>query len=341
MKEPVSAGRHPKLLTLSVRSILVKSIAALLQLCALAGFANAQQSRITGAVVNQGDNTQRTTLTGHIHPKATPANDRGRVSPALKLYVTLQFSQSATQRADLTQLLADQQNPNSPNYHRWLAPEQYADRFGVSPADITKITSWLQNQGLTVASVARGRNSLAVNGTAAQIEAAFQTEIHQYQVNGEQHFANATEPSVPTALGAIVLSISGLNNFRLKPLLTKPRYDSGALCGGNCLAPGDLATIYNINPLYSKATPIDGTGQTIAVAGQTDIIVSDITTFRSNYGLPPINLQQKLVPGSPDPGVSNSGDLPEADLDLEWSGAVARNATILYVYAYQITCSAC
>ncbi len=182
-------------------------------------------------------------------------------------------------------------------------------------------------------SVARGRNSVAVNGSAAQIEAAFQTEIHQYQVNGEQHFANATEPSVPAALGAVVLSIRGLNDFRMKPLLTKPRYNSGELCGGNCLAPGDLATIYNITPLYSKATPIDGTGQTIAVAGQTDIIPSDITTFRSKYGLPPINLQQILVPGSPDPGVSNSGDLPEADLDLEWSGAVARNAKILYVYA--------
>ena len=307
----------------------VRSIGAVLSLCALAGFANAQQSRITRSI----DNAQRTTLTGHLHPKATPANDRGRVAPALKLYVTLQFTQSASQKADLTQLLADQQNPGSPNYHHWLTPEQYADRFGVSLDDITKITSWLQNQGLTVASVARGRNSLAVNGSAAQIEAAFETEIHQYQVNAEPHFANATEPSVPAALGAVVLSIRGLNDFRLKPLLTKPRYNSGELCGGNCLAPGDLATIYNINALYSKATPIDGTGQTIAVAGQTDIIVSDITTFRSNYGLPPINLQQILVPGSPDPGVSNSGDLPEADLDLEWSGAVARNAKILYVYA--------
>src|SRR6202034_262309 len=141
-------GRHRKLLTLPARSI-----GTLLQLCTLvgfAGFADAQQSRIPRDI----DNTQRTSLTGHLHPKATPANDRGRVAPALKLYVTLQFSQSASQKADLTQLLADQQNPASPNYHQWLTPEQYADRFGVSPDDLTKITSWLQNQGLTVASVA-------------------------------------------------------------------------------------------------------------------------------------------------------------------------------------------
>ena len=320
----MSAGRHPKLLILPV-----KSIGALLSLYVLSSFASAQQSRIIRPI----DNTQRTTLTGHIHPKATPANDQGPVAGDLKLYVTLEFAQSASQKADLTQLLADQQNPNSPNYHQWLTPEQYADRFGLSPDDITKVTSWLQSQGLTVASVARGRNSVAVNGTAAQIETAFQTEIHKYQVNGEQHFANATEPSVPAALGTVVMSIRGLHDFRLRPRAVKPRYNSENLCGGNCLAPGDVATIYNINPLYSKATPIDGTGQTIAVAGQTDIYTSDITTFRSNYGLPPINLQQILVPGSPDPGVSNQGDLPEADLDLEWSGAVAKNAKILYVYA--------
>ncbi|MGA2715689.1 MAG: protease pro-enzyme activation domain-containing protein [Bryobacteraceae bacterium] len=300
---------------------------ALILFCALAGFASAQQSRITRSL----DNTQRTTLAGHLHPKATAANDQGRVAPTLKLYVTLEFTQSASQKADLTQLLADQQNPNSPNYHRWLTPEQYADRFGMSPDDITKITSWLQGQGLTIANVARGRNWVAVSGSAVQFEAAFQTEIHQYQVNGEQHFANATEPSVPTAMGAVVMSIRGLNDFRMKPLLARPRYNSGDICGGNCLAPDDLATIYNITSAYNKG--VDGTAQTIAVAGQTDIIVSDITTFRSSYGLPAIKLQQILVPGSPDPGVSTSGDLPEADLDLEWSGAVARNATILYVYA--------
>ena len=150
---------------------------------------NAQQSRITKAI----DNQQRVVLSGHIHPRARPEDDQGRVSPSLKMsYVTLELAQSASQHADLEQLLKDQQTPGSGNYHRWLTPEQYADRFGVSTDDINKIEAWLQGQGLTIAAVARGRNWIAVNGEAATVESAFQTEIHEYVSNGETHFANAT-----------------------------------------------------------------------------------------------------------------------------------------------------
>ncbi|HTA45594.1 MAG TPA: protease pro-enzyme activation domain-containing protein, partial [Bryobacteraceae bacterium] len=300
-------------------------------LCLFAAAATAQQSRVRGGINDQ----ERVRLSGHVHPRAIAANDQGRAAPSLKLsYVTLEFNQSASQKAELAQLLADQQNSNSPNYHHWLTPEQYADRFGVSPSDLNAITAWLQAQGLTVVNTARGRDWIAVSGSAAQIENAFQTEIHQYVVNGESHFANATEPSVPAAIAPMVMSIGGLHNFRMKPLKAKPRYNSSSLCGGNCLAPDDLATIYDIKSLYGKG--IDGTGQTIVVAGQTGIVLSDITQFRSNYGLPPINLTTTLVPGSPDPGILNSSsddELAEADLDLEWSGAVARNAAIHYVYA--------
>ena len=299
-------------------------------LCTLTGFANAQQNRINRPV-NVGE---RFTLTGHLHPQATAANDRGRVDASLQLnFVTLTFTRSPSQDADLQKLLADQQNPRSASFHRWLTPEEYADRFGVSPSDLDKITSWLRSEGLTVTSVARGRSWVAVNGSAAQVEAAFQTELHQYLINGETHFANATEPSVPAAIGPMVLGIRGLHSFRMRPLLAKPRYNSFALCGGNCLAPADFATIYSVNALYLKG--IDGTGQKIAVAGQTDVDPSDITTFRRNYGLSANPPQMMLIPGSEDPGVSQD-DLPEADLDIEWSGAVAKNATIIYVYASDV-----
>ena len=176
---------------------------------------------------NPSITAQRVTLTGHVHPKATPANDRGRVAPSLKLsYVTLTLTQSDAQKADLKHLLAEQQNPASPNYHRWLTPGQYADRFGVSAEDIGTITQWLQGQGLSIINVAQGRNWIAVSGSAAQIEAAFATEIHQYAVDGETHFANATNPSVPAAIGGMVLSIRGLNDFRMRPRIQKPKYTS-------------------------------------------------------------------------------------------------------------------
>lgn len=282
----------------------------------------------------------RTILQGQVHPLARPASDQGRVSPALQLsYVTLTLAQSASQQASLDQLLREQQTPGSPNYHRWITPEEYAQRFGASQEDVNRVVAWLQGQGLDIAAVARGRGWIAVNGAAAQIESAFQTELHQYLVNGETHFANATAPSVPTALGGIVRTIRGLHDFRLKPgkHTLKPEYTSR---GTHYIAPDDFATIYDVAPLY--AAGVNGSGQKVVVAGQTQIVLSDITTFRKSYNLPVNDPQIVLVPGSKDPGIApcpSACDLEEADLDLEWTGAVARNATIIYVYSPDVMIS--
>ncbi len=290
----------------------------------------AQPSRIAA----KADDNRRVTLAGHINPRALRAVDQGRVSPNQPLtYVTLALAPSDAQKAELAQLLAEQQTPGSSNYHLWLTPEQYAERFGVSDDDLRKIEIWLQAHSLTVVAVARGRNSIAFNGSAAQVEAAFQIELHQYLTNGEYHFANSTEPSIPAAFAGVVTGIRGLNDFRLKPSKIKqlnPEFTSG---GSHFLAPGDFATIYDITPLYNAG--IDGTGQTLVVAGQTQVSLTDIETFRSTFKLSAKDPQIVLVPGSTDPGVS-SGDLPEADLDLEWSGAVAKNATVIYVYTADV-----
>lgn len=291
----------------------------------------AQQSRITSQV----DNSRRVTLTGHMHPQARPENDRGRVSPSLALsYVTLALTQTDAQKGDLARLLKEQQTVGSPNYHRWLTPEQYGQRFGISDSDLNQVKSWLEAHGLTVVAVTRGRNSIAFSGSAAQVEDAFQIEFHQYLVNGETHFANSTEPSVPAAFGGVVGGIHGLNDFRLKPAKIRqlhPDYTSSR--GVHNLAPNDFATIYDINPLYSAG--IDGSGQTMVVAGQTQINLSDIEQFRTNFNLPAHDPQIVFVPNTKNPGIS-SGDLSEADLDLEWSGAVARNATVIYVYTNDV-----
>ncbi|MGB6945034.1 MAG: protease pro-enzyme activation domain-containing protein [Bryobacteraceae bacterium] len=307
--------------------------------------ATAQSSRITRPV----DNQTRTVLAGNIHPKALAAalagNDQGRVAPSMEIpYITLALAPSANQQAALDKLLVEQQTPGSPNYHQWLTPEEYGQQFGVNDADLGKITQWAQQQGLQVVSVARGRNWIAVSGTAAQVESAFQTEIHNYLVDGETHYANASAPSVPAAFGSVVKAIRGLNDFRLKPRLrapasklssAKPNYTTGQ--GTHYIAPGDLATIYDVTPLYNAG--INGTGQKIAIAGQIEVNLSDIEAFRSQFGLPANDPQPVLV-GSRNPGSNaSSGDLAESDLDLEWSGAVAPNATIIFVYSTDVMTS--
>jgi len=305
----------------------------LLLVAALTPAATAQPDRIAGGI----DKRQMVILPGNVHPKAQPQYDRGAVEASMPLeYITLMTKPSPEQQASLQRLLAEQQDPTLPNYHKWLTPEQYAGRFGLSQNDVEKLTVWLRSEGFTIVQVARGRNWIAFSGTARLVENAFQTEIHYYGVDGEMHFANATELSVPAALAGIVSGFRGLNDFRWKPMgvrvpaltggilpdLLRPFYTTG---GEHFLAPGDIATIYNLTPLYSSG--IDGTGMKMVVVGQTDISLTNIDQFRSGFNLPTndpvvVNLTGHKV---------SDPDLDEAYLDLEWSGAVARNATIYYV----------
>jgi len=317
----------------------------------------AQSDRITSPI----DSSQVVPLAKSLHPKAQPQYDMGAVDPSLALgYVTLLMAPSPTQQRALDQLLAQQQDPNSSNYHKWLTPQQFADRFGLSQNDINKVTAWLKSQGFEILSIGGGRNSVAFSGTASQVQSAFKTEIHNYNIDGQEHFANAMSLMIPAALNGVVSSVMGLHSFLPKPAsqfrgagaVRNSRGDYGDYYDGkfvfpNFLAPDDVATIYHIAPLYGASTPIDGTGQKLAIVGQTDVYLADITDFRSGFNLAPITgcttnangvitacsstyFQYDLV-GS-DPGTTYAcGDLSEADLDIEWSGATARKAQIVYV----------
>ncbi len=291
---------------------------------------SAQPRLIKGAI----QDARRTRMAGHVHPMATAANDIGAMDPGTTLpAMTLVLRQTAAQQADLDNLLAAQQDPASPEYHHWLTPEQYADRFGASADDIAKITAWLAQHNLQVTAVGRGRTSITFTGTAGDVEQAFQISMHRYSVNGRNHFANTTEPSLPTAMEPAIRSIHGLHDFLMKPRsVGRPKYDSSS--GNHYLAPDDIGTIYNVKGLWNAG--YDGTGQKVVIAGQTQVDVTDIQKFRAKFGLAAADPQMILVPNTKDPGVSKS-DLGEADLDLEWAGAVAPQATLIYVYSYDVT----
>lgn len=290
-------------------------------------------------IVQAVDKSQATLLNGNVHPLARPQYDQGRVDSAMPMRVTFIFNMSAAQQADLDALLASQQDRGSPDYQRWLTPEQYGSRFGLSQGDINKVTGWLESEGLQVDSIPASQNAIVVRGSAQQVGAALDTEIHRYLVNGKAQFGNSSSPSVPAALAGVISGIRGLNNFALKPRLvraTSPRFTSG-ITGNHFITPPDFATIYQLNSLYQQG--INGTGQKIVVVGQSDISTSDWTNFRINssnctgcfqYSTNTNLLQTVVVPGDSDPGMLAS-DIDEANLDVEWSGAVAPDATIIFV----------
>jgi hypothetical protein len=338
----------------SVSTISISAIILCLLISSNLAF-GAAPDRITSPI----DSSKMVQLHGGVSLKAKPQYDQGAVDSSLPLsYMTLLTVPSASQKKALRALLVDQQDRHSPLYHQWLTPEQYADRFGLSPNDLQKITAWLQSEGFSIISVARGGNFVVFSGTAAQAEVAFKTQIHNFEVGGTKNFGNTSSPSVPAALAGIVTGVRGLSNFKPKAnfKLRNPQYTYTTSGGSNrYLAPGDISTIYSINQLYGLSPSIDGSGQKLAVMGQTDIYLADLVDFRSTssptgFALPAItgcnttsglvtscgtastNYLQYILIGT-DPGSPSLGDLPEADLDLEWSGAVAKNAQIVYVNA--------
>lgn len=311
------------------RAFYLAAEAALLVV--LSGFSFGQSSaakRIT-APVNDSDVAL---LPGSVHPRTSRAVDQGAVPSSMPLErMAMFFQPSKAQQQDLQKLLADQQDPASPNYHKWLTPEEYGARFGMNPSDLAKISQWLQARGFQNISVSRGLTSIEFDGTAGQVQAAFHTSIHRFVSNGATHYANTVNPSLPSAFAGMVSGITSLNDFRPKPKVV-PHLTSN-ISGNHFLAPGDVATIYNIKSLYNSG--LDGTGQSIAVVGQTSLTATDdgthadIDRFRSLGNLPAINLQQVKV-GSVK---YNANDVDEANLDLEWSGAIAPKATIIFVYS--------
>jgi subtilase family serine protease len=174
------------------------------------------------------------------------------------------------------------------------------------------------------------------SGTAGQVHGAFRTSIHNLDVNGVQHIANMSDPQIPAALAPAVVGIVSLNDFRPHPM-HRMHKDYTFTSGGNtfqAVVPGDLATIYNLNPLFSAGT--SGQGQTVVVIEDTNLFsTADWTTFRSTFGLSTFTSGSlTTVHPAPPTGTNNctnpgtNGDDGEAILDAEYSSAAAPSATI-------------
>lgn len=318
------------------------------------------EARITAAV----DESRLATLRGNTHPLARPEFDQGAAPGSLPMQrMLLVLQRSPAQEAALAVLLEQQQDKSSPHYHQWLTPEQMGQQFGPADQDIQTITLWLQSNGFQIGNVSKSHMVIEFSGTASQVLDAFHTQIHKYTVSGKDHWANASDPQIPMALASVVAGIDSLHNFGRRPAnhvagvfgrskttgavqAVKPLFTYPGGCGSSpsspCYAvgPADFAKIYDVPNLLLNPAPgtvWNGDGITIAIAGESNIDIQDVRDFRTMFGLPAKD--PVIILDGPDPGVV-AGVETEADLDVEWSGAVAPNATIDLVVAEPTATSA-
>jgi len=323
------------------------------------------QSRITQEI----DSTRVVTLHGNVRADLTAGRDLGTVEDGLQMRLYLVLQRSPEQQTALDNLLARQQQPGAPEYHKWLTPQEYGERFGASPADIAKISAWLEAQGMHVNGVMNNAMFIDFSATALQVREVFHTQLHYYNIQGGKYAANAQDPMIPAALTPVVSGIKGLSRIPRQSHHTKvhrssydpathrwhrldsdgeasplPAYEGG---GGYNVTPQDYYTIYNVNKVFSGGNL--GATATVAVIEQSDFEFGtvdpttgaatggDVATFRSLFGISgTLNMHVYHGYGSVTcaaPGIdpTGSGEESEAALDAEWANALAPAANLIFM----------
>ncbi len=297
--------------------------------------------RVTQSV----DETNRVALAGNTRPEARSAKDRGAVANDFPMeHMLLQLKRSPEQEQAVQQFIDELQIKSSPNFHHWLSAQEFGERFGLAQPDLDAVTRWLESHGFRVNVVYPSGMLIDFSGTAAQVRKAFQTEIHHLDVKGESHVGNISDPRIPAALAPVVAGVVSLHDFRPHTMYhlhkANPEFTFiDALGSANyALVPADLATIYNLNPLFSAG--ISGQGQTIVLIEDSDVFsASDWSTFRQAFGLSgytSASFAQVHPPAPPSNPANNCGapgtffpDNAEAILDAEWASASAPSAAIV------------
>ncbi len=287
---------------------------------------------------------------------SSPA-DLGTSNANQKVNVTLVLG--LHNQAALEKYIYSTVTQGDPSYHRFLTTDQFADRYGATADEISKVQAFIKQQGLTQVQLLPNHLAIQVSGTIGQFNKAFQTSVHDFRANDGSTFHRPSKAlTMPAALSGTLVLASGLNSephFRshrvtaLEPpqasshanALAKSATAAPAVtpCTGNPTATctpgeftvGDVANRYNVNPLYKAG--VNGKGSTIGIATLADFVVADAYAYWSDIGLPVKSNRITKVAvdgGGPLSGPDGSG---ETSLDVEQSGGLAPWADIVVYHA--------
>jgi len=275
----------------------------------------AQNSAVAPRITTDVDELSLTTLRGNVPHMARAEFDQGEADAATQLtHMRLVLSRSTEQQAALDTYLAQLQDKSSPNYHKWLTPQQFGALYGPADSDIAALVAWLESHGFQVELISPGRTNIAFNGTVSQAEEAFHTPIHSFLINAgqtseTQFYSNTAEPQIPSAITSVVKGVARLNTIQPRPHFhrgttgqfnpdtkrleslnaasaTQSRPNLTTTSGGDTLwmVPADAATIYDTpnayNANFTSGTSYTGAGVHIGIGGDAAINASIVEDYR-------------------------------------------------------------
>ena len=298
----------------------IKLIAAfyILALLILIVSASGLASRVPPALLAAG-NTQ-SSLVSLPQGKSSLADmgqDLGKVpgSMPIRLVVLL----SLRDEHGLKDLIAAQNTPGSADYHKFLSPEQFLDRFGPTQQNYDSVANFLVQNGFAIEKTPN-RQLITATGTAVQAEQAFNTELHRYKIKGKEEYASVTAPQIPVWLSGIIKGVQGLDSRKLSTAVRHSASPAAVQQSGSTsgYTPLQIETAYDYPILHGS----NGSGRTIAVATAGDFYDSDLQAFETRFGYQAaVTRQWKL--GNP------VVDDMETTMDVEWSTVLATGANEL------------
>ncbi|MGD0350435.1 MAG: protease pro-enzyme activation domain-containing protein [Verrucomicrobiota bacterium] len=273
----------------------------------------------------------RQMLHGHVPAIAARLSPVGSLPGTNRL--NLAIGLPLRNREALTNLLRQIYDPASPNYHHYLTPKEFTERFGPTKKDYQTVIAFAKAQGLRVTATHPDRVLLDVNGSVADIEKALHVAMRVYQHPTEKRLFHAPDVEPSLDLAVPILSISGLDDYSLP----RPRLQVAPLANTQKVSPnagsGPSGTYMgkDFRAAYVPDSSLNGSGQMVGLLQFDGYNPSDITYYESQAGLPSVTLSNVLIDGATGTPSGSGGEV-EVCLDIEMAISMATNLSKVVVY---------
>jgi len=266
-------------------------------------------------------------LPGHVPAMVSSLSSKGLLPATNSLHLAIGLP--LRNQDALSNLLQQIYDPASPNYHHYLAPDEFTAQFGPTEADYQKVIQFAQSNGLTVTQTHGNRMLVNVTGKVPDIQKAFHLTLRTYQHPAESRdfYVPDVEPAVDSSVP--VLHVSGLDNYMVpKPLLHRMPASRAAPALGS--GPSGSYMGYDFRNAYVPGTTLNGSGQKVGLLEfYSGFLQSDITAYEAQAGLPNVPVLPVLLDGYG----GGLGDAPdEVSLDIEMAISMAPGQSQVLVY---------